>query len=81
QAALFGITLMVMAIASALRHWEEIAYLVVPIPSVFIAAENDVDEPIHFAIAALIFLLCIGFPLLRQFRSVRAFFSALKSPK
>ena len=81
QAALFGITLMVMAIANALRDWEEIAYLAVPIPSVFIAAENDVDEPIHFAIAALIFLLCIGFPLLRQFRSVRAFFSALKSPK
>jgi hypothetical protein len=81
QAALFGITLMVMAIANALRDWEEIAYIAIPIPSVFIAAENDVDEPIHFAIAALIFLLCIGFPLLRQFRSVRAFFSALKSPK
>lgn len=84
QAALFGITLMVMAIANALRHWEEIAYLAVPIPSVFIAAGmdgNDVDEPVHLIIVVLIFALCVSFPLLRQFRSVRAFLSALvKSP-
>ncbi|MDF1859263.1 MAG: hypothetical protein P1U87_03555 [Verrucomicrobiales bacterium] len=80
QASLFGITLMATVIANALGKWEDYVYLFVPLPSVFIAGNaggSEADEAIHFWIAVSTFFVCVCFPLLRQHRSARAFFSTL----
>lgn len=80
QASLFGLTLMATVIANALGEWESYVYLFVPLPSVFITGNmggSHADEAIHFWIAVVTLFLCVCFPLLRQHRSVRAFFSTL----
>lgn len=79
QAALFGITIMVIGLANAIGAWEDRIYLAVPLPSVFVAAnlDGDADESVHLIVAAMLFLLCILFPLVRQPRAVRSFLGEL----
>ena len=75
QAALFFLTLMVSALASAMERWAELVYLLVPIPSVIAVAANDseIEVPILLLVAVATTIVCIGFPLIRHHRRVREF--------
>ncbi|MEM1442740.1 MAG: hypothetical protein AAGF67_10390, partial [Verrucomicrobiota bacterium] len=83
QAALFVLTLMVVAIANALSDYEQIIYLFFPLPSVFIFAgmESYADTSLHLGITVSLMILCFSFPLTRQRAKVREFFAATRKPK
>ncbi|MEM6278301.1 MAG: hypothetical protein AAF733_02405 [Verrucomicrobiota bacterium] len=82
QVAIFVLTLMIIAIGNALSDFEDIIYLCVPLPSVFLYASMDADADtlLHLSVAILLMVVCLGFPLIRQRAKVREFLAALRSP-
>lgn len=81
QGGLFVLTMMIIAIGNALRNYEDLIYLCLPLPSILIYAENEkgADSALHLILAIATTALCLGFPLLRGRAQVREFAAALKS--
>ncbi|MDF1739517.1 MAG: hypothetical protein P1U86_10195 [Verrucomicrobiales bacterium] len=80
QACLLVISMLVLVMANAIRHYEDLIYSVLPLPSVllFASADGEANKPIFLYIALITTALCLLVPRIRSHAQYRDFFKHLK---
>ncbi|MDA7920157.1 hypothetical protein N9B73_00245 [Verrucomicrobiales bacterium] len=80
QVCLLFISMLVLVMANAIRHYEDLIYSVIPLPSVllFASADGEADAPLFFYIALATSAVCLLIPRIRSHAHYRDFFKHLK---
>lgn len=81
QCVLLVATIMIMTLASAMSKYEDLIYMLVPFPSVLIAANErgEADDLLFLILSLTTTLLCVAVPLLRHRAVFREFQYHLKT--
>lgn len=80
QACLLVISMLVLVMANAISHYEDLIYSIIPLPSVllFASADGNADKPLFFYIALGTTAVCLLIPRIRSHAQYRDFFKHLK---